>query len=72
MSDPCASKYRPSMYRWQVIDAYDRATSNLASCLRWGAALCQAFRDGWDTKFIVHPSGLREPWHPGCGREVPR
>lgn len=67
MSNRIASKYRPSMYRWQVIDAYNNATRNLASCLMWAAALCAAWTDGVDCSGW---DGI--DWHPGCGREVPR
>jgi len=46
MSDPCASEYRPSMYRWQVIDAYDKSTSNLARCIESAASLARAWNLG--------------------------
>jgi hypothetical protein len=53
VSDPCASKYRPSMYRWQVMDLYDRSTRNLAANLVIAAALTRAYRlgdyHGWES-----------------------
>jgi hypothetical protein len=68
VSDPCASRYRPSMYRWQVMDAYDKATGNLARCLAVAGALCEAYWLGWlgrSCDATVGSFTCDEYWSPG-------
>lgn len=76
-----ASKYRPTWYRWQVMEAYYKATDNLARCLTMAAGLCASWELGQaslptvvDCDWVsVGETNIAErtAWYPLCGWSHP-